>query len=124
MAPIIDCNTCRFYVPGEMPGVCMDCVIAAAHGSEELPNYQPKTEAPMSTQHDPVSHPAHYTQGNIEVIDFITDQKMNYLEGNIIKYVSRYKFKNGIEDLRKARFYLDALVEYYANTNAEDTNGN
>lgn len=55
--------------------------------------------------------PEHYKQGDIEVIDYILDQKFNYLEGNIIKYVSRYKSKNGIEDLRKARWYLDKLIE-------------
>ncbi len=60
-----------------------------------------------------VINPSHYRQGNIEVIDFILDQKFNYLEGNIIKYVSRYKFKNGIEDLNKAKWYLDLLTEEY-----------
>ena len=55
-------------------------------------------------------NPKHYKQGKIEVIDFILDQKMNYLEGNIIKYVSRYKQKNGIEDLKKALWYLNKLI--------------
>ena len=56
-------------------------------------------------------NPNHYKQGNIEVIDFILDQKLNYLEGNVIKYISRYKYKNGLEDLNKARWYLDLLTE-------------
>ena len=60
---------------------------------------------------DNVTNPKHYTQGKIEVMDFIVDQKMNFLEGNIIKYVSRYKFKNGLEDLKKAAFYLDRLIK-------------
>ena len=60
---------------------------------------------------DIVNHPKHYTNGKIEPIDFINGNDMDYLEGNIIKYISRYKFKNGIEDLRKARFYLDMLIE-------------
>ena len=47
-------------------------------------------------------NPKHYKQGKIEVIDFILDQKMNYLEGNIIKY--------GIEDLIKAHWYLSKLI--------------
>jgi hypothetical protein len=55
-------------------------------------------------------NPNHYKQGNIEVIDFILDQKMNYVEGNVIKYVSRYKFKNGLEDLKKAQWYLNKLM--------------
>lgn len=56
-------------------------------------------------------NPSHYKQGNIEVIDFILDQKFSYLEGNIIKYISRYKNKNGIEDLLKASWYLEELIE-------------
>ena len=60
-------------------------------------------------------NPNHYKQGNIEVIDFILDQKMDYLEGNVIKYVSRYKFKNGLEDLNKASWYINKLIEEYNN---------
>jgi len=56
-------------------------------------------------------NPNHYKQGEIEVIDFILDQDFSYLEGNIIKYVSRYKYKNGLEDLKKAQWYLNKLVE-------------
>ena len=55
-------------------------------------------------------NPSHYKQGKIEVIDFILDQKLNYLEGNIIKYVSRYKYKNGLEDLKKAQWYLNKVM--------------
>lgn len=55
-------------------------------------------------------NPNHYRQGNIEVIDYILDHKFNYLEGNVIKYVSRYKFKNGLEDLKKAEWYIQRLI--------------
>lgn len=60
---------------------------------------------------DTVNHPAHYTQGTIECIDYILDKKMDYLEGNIVKYITRYKNKNGVEDLKKARWYLDRLIQ-------------
>ena len=60
---------------------------------------------------DNVNHPKHYTQGKIEVIDFILDQKMGYLESNIIKYICRYKYKNGLEDLKKAQWYINKLIE-------------
>jgi hypothetical protein len=60
---------------------------------------------------DTVNHPKHYKNGKIEPIDFINGNNMDYLEGNIIKYISRYKFKNGMEDLHKARFYLNMLIE-------------
>ena len=60
---------------------------------------------------DNVNHPKHYMKGLIEPIDFINGNDMDSLEGNIIKYISRYKFKNGLEDLHKARFYLNMLIE-------------
>jgi hypothetical protein len=60
---------------------------------------------------DKINHPKHYVQGDIEPIDFINANRLDYLEGNIIKYVSRYKFKNGLEDLLKAQFYINMLVE-------------
>jgi hypothetical protein len=49
-------------------------------------------------------------RGKLECWDVILDQEMNFLEGNIIKYVWRYKEKNGIEDLKKAKVYLDKLI--------------
>lgn len=59
---------------------------------------------------DMVNKPPHYTKGNIEVSDFIIDQGLNFLEGNVVKYVCRHKFKNGIEDLKKAEWYLKKLI--------------
>lgn len=63
---------------------------------------------------DNVNHPAHYNAGKIEVIDFIEDNLKEgfeyYLVGNILKYMCRYRHKNGIEDLKKARWYLDKLI--------------
>ena len=55
--------------------------------------------------------PNYYKRGNIEVTDFIIEQSMSFLEGNIVKYLVRYKEKSGIEDLRKARWYLEKLIE-------------
>ena len=56
-------------------------------------------------------NPIHYKQGKIEVIDFILDQKMDYLTSNICKYICRWRFKDGICDLKKARWYLDKLIK-------------
>lgn len=58
-----------------------------------------------------VHHPKHYTVGNIEVIDYIKDkltaeQFEGYCIGNVLKYVSRYRHKNVVEDLQKAAVYL------------------
>jgi hypothetical protein len=54
--------------------------------------------------------PDYYQQGNIEVTDFIIDQSMSFLEGNVVKYLCRYKEKSGIQDLRKARWYIEKLI--------------
>ena len=70
---------------------------------------------------DSVSHPKHYTSGNIEVWDFIVDQKLDYLRGNIIKYVCRAAHKGSeLEDLRKARAYLDRAIKELNDQNAHN----
>ena len=61
---------------------------------------------------DPVNHPDHYTKGGIETIDFITAKELSYELGNVVKYVSRAQFKGKyLEDLKKARWYLDRLIQ-------------
>ena len=61
---------------------------------------------------DAVNHPSHYTQGKIEVIDFIEDQKLGFHEGNVVKYVARAKHKGReLEDLKKARWYLERRIQ-------------
>ncbi len=54
---------------------------------------------------------AHYATKAIQPWDFIIANNLGYLEGNIVKYVSRWKDKGGVEDLKKARHYLDKLIE-------------
>ena len=66
-----------------------------------------------------VNHPTHYNTGKIEVIDFIEDQKLGFKAGNVVKYVCRNKHKNGLEDLKKARWYLDRLIEKMENGETE-----
>lgn len=60
---------------------------------------------------DNIKEPAHYIANKIEPIDFIIENNLNFCEGNVIKYISRYKRKNGIEDLKKARQYIDFLIK-------------
>ena len=71
---------------------------------------------------DPVEHPAHYTGGKVECIDAI-EAATTGLEGieavctaNVIKYVWRWKWKGGVEDLKKARWYLDKLIKTMEST--------
>ncbi|HAC3888311.1 TPA_asm: DUF3310 domain-containing protein [Listeria monocytogenes] len=64
---------------------------------------------------DNINNPSHYTAGGIETLDYIkakVSDYPSYAAGNILKYVSRYEHKNGIEDLKKAQFYLNDLIEW------------
>lgn len=66
---------------------------------------------------DSVNHPSHYNQNGMEVWDVIKafTSDLNGVEafyaGNVIKYVLRWKYKNGIEDLEKAKVYIDKIIE-------------
>ena len=63
------------------------------------------------SQCDDINHPSHYTQGDIEVIDYIEDKKLGYRLGNVVKYVSRAGHKDdAIKDLKKARWYLNREI--------------
>ena len=67
-------------------------------------------------EQDAVNHPAHYTSGGIETIDYMKakmsqEKFYGYLQGNVMKYISRYDNKNGLEDLKKANWYLTKLIE-------------
>ena len=58
------------------------------------------------------NRPKHYdNDSTIDVIDFCNIYSLDFTEGNIIKYIVRYKLKNGVQDLEKARDYLDRLIE-------------
>jgi hypothetical protein len=97
------CNCEEEFVGGELfidglKGVCEICY-TKKHG-------------------DNVNHPQHYTQGGIETIDFIKakltkEEYIGYLKGNIIKYVTRERHKNGAEDIAKMNWYSNRLDEVY-----------
>jgi hypothetical protein len=64
------------------------------------------------SQHDPVAHPRHYTFGAIEVIDAIEAWALGFHLGNVVKYLARAAHKGKyLEDLRKARWYLDREIK-------------
>lgn len=74
---------------------------------------------------DIINKPEHYHKGGIDVISFIKDKiSGEALEGfyqvNVIKYITRYKDKNGIEDLKKAEFYLKKLIEMKTSNNTKE----
>ena len=55
----------------------------------------------------------HYEKKAIEPIEYITKNKLGFCEGNIVKYITRYKDKNGLEDLEKALWYITYLIDNY-----------
>lgn len=74
--------------------------------------------------HDSIVKPAHYNIGGIEPAEFM--ESLGIAEDgyayNVIKYISRYKMKNGIEDVRKARQYCNMLIELLESEQSSDAN--
>ena len=71
---------------------------------------------PALAEPDMVNSPAHYGNGSIECIEYIedfltTEEFIGYLRGNIAKYLHRFRYKNGLEDLKKAEWYLNRLSQ-------------
>ena len=73
---------------------------------------------------DMVNHPPHYNKAGIECIDAIKampdDGFEYYLQGNIMKYLWRYRYKNGVEDLNKAQWYLKKLIDIVENDKSKN----
>lgn len=66
-----------------------------------------------------IDHPAHYNMGKIEVIDAIEDWQLDFCLGNAVKYIARAKHKGSeLEDLKKARWYLDRAIQRLEGTPA------
>jgi hypothetical protein len=71
--------------------------------------YQPGTE--HTCKPAPQVGGTHYSSKAIQPIEYINANQLNYHQGNIVKYITRYKDKNGIEDLRKALWYIEDLIK-------------
>ncbi|HEX4888568.1 MAG TPA: DUF3310 domain-containing protein [Luteibaculaceae bacterium] len=88
------------------------------HEAIEKGNFQPLYDFHgYNPEADPVEKspdtPAHYQNGKIQPIDFIADQGLDFLEGNVVKYICRYKQKDGIKDLLKAKDYLQRIIDNF-----------
>lgn len=88
---------------------CLDIIRAT--------NHKEQTTNQSDSKSDMICHPAHYNQGNIECIDAMAAATVNkrgieaVCVSNVIKYLFRYETKNGLEDVKKAQFYLNRLVD-------------
>lgn len=81
------------------------------HATEEI---CPVRGSSLISTHDlppDVKQQAHYTVLKIQPVTFITANKLSYNQGNVIKYVCRYPYKDGLKDLLKARNYIDYLIQ-------------
>lgn len=94
-----------------------ECLEKIDEKREEENTEEEIKEDRISTDKEMINHPVHYTHGKIECIDAIESATCNLTgieavcTGNIIKYVWRWKFKNGVEDLEKASWYLNKLID-------------
>ena len=60
---------------------------------------------------DNIKEPEHYSRWKIQPVQFIVENEIPYAEGNVIKYVMRWRYKGGLEDLHKAKEYINILIE-------------
>ena len=88
---------------------CLDIIRAT--------NHKEQTTNQSDSKSDMICHPAHYNQGNIECIDAMAAATVNkhgieaVCVSNVIKYLWRYESKNGLEDVKKASWYLNRLID-------------
>ena len=83
----------------------------------------------MEKEHDNVNHPSHYETWKFECIDVMIETQgieatKNFCVCNAFKYIYRHNMKNGEEDLRKAKWYLDKYMELIDNYNSAETSQN
>lgn len=79
----------------------------------------------MGKEHDNVNHPSHYETGKFECIDVMIETQgieatKNFCVCNAFKYIYRHNMKNGEEDLRKAKWYLDKYMQPIDNSNSAE----
>ena len=78
---------------------------------DDIKDISVTTDKEPKTISNVIDHPSHYNRGKIEVIDFIEDQGLSFHLGNVIKYIARAGSKGDkLEDLKKARWYLDRYI--------------
>ena len=108
-SPVVD----PFETPDSGVGVYYDhSMVRDGKGAPKVKEYQNHEREQMKKYSELVNHPKHYNQGKIEVIDAIVDWELDFIEGNVVKYVARSKHKSSrVGDLKKARWYLDYLIK-------------
>lgn len=94
---------------GNWSGVGFQSILDLVELIEDAPSDEPQMDAsPLTKQHGG----DHYRKLKIQPIQYIEANGLGFHEGNVIKYITRWKDKNGVEDLRKAVHYLELLIEH------------
>ena len=101
------CDTCKHEATPAHREPCDSC-IEEPYGRRSGSNWEPKACCKTRLRHE--SYGQYGFRGGVQPIEFIRSNRMNFIEGNIIKYIYRYPMKGGVGDLMKARAYLDWLI--------------
>ena len=113
--PLIEACDVVLRLPGKSPGSDLECAHAEEHGIPVVHDIDDLPD-PKGVDGDEVFTTQvggdHYRSMAVQPIDFILSNGINFAEGNVVKYVSRWREKGGVEDLRKARHYLDLLIAH------------
>lgn len=118
------CCTCKHQPINEWEEPCCNCQNNFVNGTPEFMCHDLLWEHPDSKPSDPVTHPSHYTQGNIQCIDameaaFGKEAVATWSKLNAFKYIWRAVHKNGMEDIDKAIWYLNKYKELKSDERTE-----
>lgn len=113
---MMSCNNC-FYC--DIDGDKEPCNTCCAPESQWAPmlQYKPEDVAFNKRALDVQVAGNHYKDLAIQPVEYIHANNIGYFEGNVIKYVSRWRNKNGVKDLEKAKHYIDLLIEMEGKNN-------
>ena len=115
-------TVCRYRTETQPESLCRNKYIKNTKDECDQCDYSPLRQCfelisrPSVSNSDAVNHPNHYCQGGIECIKAIEasmtpDEFQGYCKGNVMKYIWRFREKNGLEDLKKAQVYLGWMIE-------------
>lgn len=113
------CRRCSSYDVQSASGLCNYC-ISHPEKQSSITTVEPQIDKcglcnrdwhPGVNCVEDVAKQPHYTRFKIQPITFIEANNLSYSQGNVIKYVCRYEFKDGLKDLQKIKVYVDYLIQ-------------
>lgn len=110
------CSTCHYSEHDGDHHPCIECSTDGDHWTPML-QYKPEDVAFNKRALDIQVAGNHYKELAIQPVEYIHANNIGYFEGNVIKYVSRWRNKNGVKDLEKAKHYIDLLIELEGKNN-------